>query len=330
MAEITFTIANYTSNSRQANGTLSWASKNLSEEARSGPFGNGFLPVGTYTARRVELLDKSDAVYKDAQGLGWMQAMRPTFTTPRTDLGIHPDGNVPGTEGCIGLNAANTRPWYEAFRSVSDSIRIEVRNASANLASHALAAESAEGALRRLNVAVVGSAKASHAEADSAHKLGEWLASRGYNLIAGGGGGVMKAVAKGFCTVPPNRRGVSIGIIPGAYENEEAAQGTYTPKRGSPNAFVEVPIYTHLIQSGSLNYTDKIGPKSRNHLTALSADVMVVVGGGDGTRAEASIAVAAKKSVIFFVVVSDWHAAFEAQHSTSRSRDLQELADLLK
>src|SRR5579884_2445751 len=87
----------------------------------------------------------------------------------------------------------------------------------------------------RLSVLVAGSGL--HEFADTCIPLGRWIAERGFNLLTGGGQGVMRSVAQGFCSVP--HEGVSIGILAGRYEN-----GVYMPSE--PNEFVEIPIFTQL------------------------------------------------------------------------------------
>lgn len=34
------------------------------------------------------------------------------------NLGIHPDGNIPGTEGCIGITDDDTRPLFDKLASL--------------------------------------------------------------------------------------------------------------------------------------------------------------------------------------------------------------------
>lgn len=72
---------------------------------RSGGFGSGNLPPGEYgaTAHRWE---RSEPGYT-VGGVGWTVALTdawdPRVGKTRTHLRIHPDGNKPGTEGCIGI-----------------------------------------------------------------------------------------------------------------------------------------------------------------------------------------------------------------------------------
>jgi len=51
--------------------------------------------------------------YTDKSGFGWFARLIPQFETERSGFGIHPDGNVPGTRGCIGLNPEVTRGVYD-------------------------------------------------------------------------------------------------------------------------------------------------------------------------------------------------------------------------
>jgi hypothetical protein len=131
MADIIFEITSR--NGKQADGNLIWKDKGLDSAAVSGPYGNGYLPNGTYIAARNKMLDKpSGSPYCDKNDKCWMQPMDPNFSTSRTDLGIHPDGNVAGTQGCIGLKDKDTKPWYDAFYSVPRgmSVTVEVKDST--------------------------------------------------------------------------------------------------------------------------------------------------------------------------------------------------------
>ena len=73
--------------------------------AVSGPFKNGPLPIGEYKLSKLVKLNphtsnKGFVVKKTAF---WIK-LYPQFETTRTGLGIHPDGNIPGTLGCIGIS----------------------------------------------------------------------------------------------------------------------------------------------------------------------------------------------------------------------------------
>ncbi|MEX1363990.1 MAG: hypothetical protein AB1Z98_12745 [Nannocystaceae bacterium] len=111
-------------------GTLSWGSKTWT--AVSGPHANGALEAGSYRLerRKVTPLNKSiGEPFKDkATGNGFFVPITPQFETKREGLGIHPDGNVPGTEGCIGITA-DSSSFYDMLAKTPPSavIFVEVR-----------------------------------------------------------------------------------------------------------------------------------------------------------------------------------------------------------
>ena len=94
------------------NGRLS--SPNGGEwSARSGPWGKGKLPDGLYRiGAAMSLSSASNTSYKDAVDFAWWCPITPRFGTPRTGLGIHPDGGISGTLGCVGIVDGNTRALY--------------------------------------------------------------------------------------------------------------------------------------------------------------------------------------------------------------------------
>lgn len=112
-----FTITEETS--QGAKGTLEWTEKDLSSKAISGPYGNGRLPDGVYYAKRNFLLDKDgEKPYCDKKDNCWFQRIDSDPNNGRTDLGIHPDGNTLGTQGCIGISDSDTKKWYDAFFNI--------------------------------------------------------------------------------------------------------------------------------------------------------------------------------------------------------------------
>jgi uncharacterized protein (TIGR00725 family) len=131
-------------------------------------------------------------------------------------------------------------------------------------------------------IGVMGSGSKEHREL--AEPLGEWLAVQGYDLITGGGSGVMTAVSRAFASVP-TRRGVSVGVLPAG------------PPPGYPNPWIDVVIQTHLAKRGNEG-SDIL---SRNHITVLSSAVVVVLPGRSGTRTELALALHHRKPVIPFL-----------------------------
>ena len=77
--------------------------------AVTGPYGKGPAPVGRYQihpAVAISTKPKKNKSFTDSEGLAWFAKLEPLFETERTSLGIHPDGGVPGTEGCIGIKGS--------------------------------------------------------------------------------------------------------------------------------------------------------------------------------------------------------------------------------
>jgi uncharacterized protein (TIGR00725 family) len=112
--------------------------------------------------------------------------------------------------------------------------------------------------------------------------LGQTLARVGFHLLTGAGGGVMLGVSQAFGECVP-RAGIVIGVIPSSGVRPGLE---YQAKTGYPNAFVEVPIFTHLPGGG----TGTDDPLTRNHINVLSSDFIVLLPGGPGTALEAALA----------------------------------------
>lgn len=89
----------------------------------SGPWGRGRLPEGIYNVTDIVALPNVPAnnAYCDATGSCWWAPLQPRFQTNRTSLGIHPDGNLPGTEGCVGVSNSNTSDFLRRLRDYGPS-----------------------------------------------------------------------------------------------------------------------------------------------------------------------------------------------------------------
>ncbi|HEY4108073.1 SpvB/TcaC N-terminal domain-containing protein [Puia sp.] len=77
-----------------------------SYQAVGGPYGNGAPENGLYKANNVQDRGPASArpnVGMTRDGVGFSMDLNPQFPTGRTLERIHPDGNTPGTKGCIGL-----------------------------------------------------------------------------------------------------------------------------------------------------------------------------------------------------------------------------------
>lgn len=139
-------------------------------------------------------------------------------------------------------------------------------------------------------VGVMGSSSDEHEEL--AAPLGELLARLEVNLLTGAGRGVMTSVSRAFVRARRGR-GISIGIVPC-----ESVEQRNLPRQGSPNAFVDLPIYTHLPLSG----VDGKDDLSRNHINVLSSDVVIALPGSGGTASELELALRYGKPVAAFAV----------------------------
>ncbi|MGE4552400.1 MAG: RHS repeat-associated core domain-containing protein [Desulfovibrionaceae bacterium] len=106
-----------------ANGTKTdeWIS-------RSGPYGKGPLPDGSYTASNPRKRTKKGMVCPDGTGLS--VDLKPEKENGRTDLRIHPDAPPEGTEGCIGVDCQNANAtWgkFEEYFKDHDTLPVKVR-----------------------------------------------------------------------------------------------------------------------------------------------------------------------------------------------------------
>ena len=149
-------------------------------------------------------------------------------------------------------------------------------------------------------IAVIGSGQ--HPHNHWSDPLGRWLAENDCDLINGGGGGVMEAVAKAFSRVQ-GREGQIIAVLPstGDCGSIEGRRNYHSPA-GYPNGFVDRVIRTHLPLSGSLGKDTG----SRNHIIILSADCVVALPGGPGTRSEIELALDYGKPIMIVNAQGEW------------------------
>jgi len=95
--------------------------------AVSGPYGKGKLPMGQYAINEPVEINSAAAKYnpyRDKIGFAWWCRLTPLFETDRSGFGIHPDGNVPGTLGCIGITTENTQDVFNELQNSDDKILI--------------------------------------------------------------------------------------------------------------------------------------------------------------------------------------------------------------
>jgi hypothetical protein len=107
---------------------LSWTGKGR-WDAISGPFGHGELPKGLYVVSRREITPYSSNIgagYQDQNGKGFFIPIYPQFETFRGQngrLGIHPDGSVKGTKGCIGIRS-NAKTFYDVIAATATDSKL--------------------------------------------------------------------------------------------------------------------------------------------------------------------------------------------------------------
>lgn len=172
---------------------------------------------------------------------------------------------------------------------------------------------------RRRIVGVLGSGE-DVPDAEAAADIGRLIAEMGHDLLTGSGGGVMAAVAEAFTSVSP-RAGISIGIVPANTPDD------HSPPAGYPNAFVELPVYTHLGRGGDPDEID-----SRNPVNVLTASAIILLGGNDGTFAELQLAARYGKPRILYIGdggIND-HAATDLAHLAPAARSIAEVRAFLE
>jgi len=96
-------------------------------EAISGKWGKGALPSGLpYKVKQaVRLGHDASPAYADKSGMRWWARIEPDgWECDRTGLGIHPDGNLPGTLGCIGIGEAYTASLFDMLSEGDSSLDV--------------------------------------------------------------------------------------------------------------------------------------------------------------------------------------------------------------
>jgi len=97
----------------QAHGILSFNDKQY--DVVTGGFGKGPLPSGVYQVNKPYKMkpEKGKTEAFQRTDFPWVSKLNPLFETDRSGLYIHPDGNLPGTQGCIGILEDDTQCFYD-------------------------------------------------------------------------------------------------------------------------------------------------------------------------------------------------------------------------
>ncbi|MCP3873587.1 MAG: hypothetical protein GY699_10595 [Desulfobacteraceae bacterium] len=90
-----------------------------SYSAVSGPYGQDNLPSGDYTVKTSHVVVQGLAPSYCAGDVCFFIPITPQFSCSRHGLGIHPDGNIAGTEGCIGLSTMDAPLFWKAWMNMS-------------------------------------------------------------------------------------------------------------------------------------------------------------------------------------------------------------------
>ena len=133
-------------------------------------------------------------------------------------------------------------------------------------------------------------------------QVGSAIAELGFHLLTGGGGGLMTAVGKAFLDgkrklLKAKRRTGNLISILRAKELPQKKDGKRIWKANADNGLGEIVIRTHLLFSGNKGSD----PLSRNHINALTADLVVILPGGSGTLSELELAWEYGKDIMIFV-----------------------------
>ena len=92
----------------------------FSFDATSGDYGNGSLENGQYSVGKGWRRSEKGYLQHD---FGFCFPIIPGFETDRSELLIHPDGNKPGTKGCIGINSDlfGLKDFYKTMNLIIDN-----------------------------------------------------------------------------------------------------------------------------------------------------------------------------------------------------------------
>jgi hypothetical protein len=91
-----------------------------SYSAISGPWQKGVLPNGTYTVKKFNVVNKGLGVsFKSATGKQFFIPLQPPSSIKRSGFGIHQDGNLEGTQGCIGIVGTDADSFWKAWMKLS-------------------------------------------------------------------------------------------------------------------------------------------------------------------------------------------------------------------
>lgn len=95
----------------------------IEHRANSGGWGKGPMPKGKY--KIISVTDQTGEAFT-LNGVGWFALLEPQFSTNRTYLGIHPDGNVEGSLGCLAIPFVGPRVSIFIRDTIKENLPIEL------------------------------------------------------------------------------------------------------------------------------------------------------------------------------------------------------------
>jgi predicted Rossmann-fold nucleotide-binding protein len=136
-----------------------------------------------------------------------------------------------------------------------------------------------------------------------ASEVGTAIAELGFHLLTGGGGGLMKAVGQAFLNKKRDildlnlPAGNLISILRAKELPQPKEDGRRIWQPNADNRLGEIVIRTHLPYSGD----EGRDTLSRNHINALTADLVVILPGGSGTLSELQLGWEYGKDIMIFI-----------------------------
>jgi len=149
---------------------------------------------------------------------------------------------------------------------------------------------------RRPLVAVIGNSAAEENVLASAEQVGRAIAGQGWNLLTGGGKGVMAAACFGFAQAKTDSAQVAVGILPS--DDQDWA-----------NPYVDIAIPTGM-------------GMARNAIIARTAAGLIAVGGSSGTLSEMALAWQFGKPLVALQGLGGWAGELAGRAIDDRRKDV--------
>lgn len=137
---------------------------------------------------------------------------------------------------------------------------------------------------------------------DLAETVGSAIAEHGFDLLTGGGGGLMAIVGLAFPSkkkelLKANKAAGNLISILRAQELPPFENGIRRRLPNADNKLGEIVIRTHLPYSGEHG----LDPLSHNHINALTSDLIVILPGGSGTLSELQLGWEYDKDIMIYL-----------------------------